>query len=165
MRRWCCRGSGRFVGENDRRTPDEGPGDRNPLPLPSGKLGELEVRAFGEADPFERLIRAPVPLGGRGTGVEQPVGDVLPGRTAGRRTRSPEPAAATAHGRSAAPRRYPLTGNPRRSAAFAAGRADHPPLPERLDHCWGYLTATGLPAGSSVTGSAPRFPVGQALKI
>ena len=71
---------GRFVGEHDRRTPDEGPGDRHPLPLPSGELGGLERRAFGEADPFERLIRAPVPLGGGDAGVEQPVGDVLPHR-------------------------------------------------------------------------------------
>ena len=80
-----CAGSavevpGRFVGENDRRMPDEGPGDRNPLPLPSGDLGGLEFRALGEADPFERLIRAPVPLGGGDAGVEQPVGDVLPHR-------------------------------------------------------------------------------------
>ena len=29
---------GRLVGENDRRAPDEGAGDRNPLPLPSGEL-------------------------------------------------------------------------------------------------------------------------------
>ena len=40
----------------------------------------LKRRAFGEADPFERLIRAPVPLGGGDAGVEQPVGDVLPHR-------------------------------------------------------------------------------------
>ena len=71
---------GRFVGEHDRRMPDEGPGDRNPLPLPAGELGGLEARAFGEADPFERLIRAPVPLGGGDAGVQQPVGDVLPHR-------------------------------------------------------------------------------------
>src|SRR4029450_953141 len=60
--------------------PDEGPGDRNPLPLASGELGGLEGRAFGEADPFERLIGAPVALGGGDAGVEQPVGDVLPRR-------------------------------------------------------------------------------------
>src|SRR5919198_412062 len=70
--------SGRFVGEDNRRPPDEGPGDCNPLPLPSGELGGLECRALGEADPFERLVRAPVPLGGGDAGVEQPVGDVLP---------------------------------------------------------------------------------------
>ena len=28
---------GRLIGEHDRRTPDERPGDRNPLPLPSGR--------------------------------------------------------------------------------------------------------------------------------
>ena len=71
---------GRFVGEDDRRTPDEGPGDRDPLPLPSGELGGLEARASGEADPLDRLIRAPIPLGGADVGVEQPVGDVLPHR-------------------------------------------------------------------------------------
>ena len=68
---------GRLVGEHDRRTPDERPGDRHPLALPAGELGRLERRARGEADPFERLVRAPVPLGGRDAGVEQPVGDVL----------------------------------------------------------------------------------------
>ena len=61
-------------------SPDEGAGDRNPLPLPSGELGRLEGRACGEADPFERLVGAPVPLGGGDAGVEQPVGDVLPHR-------------------------------------------------------------------------------------
>ena len=71
---------GRLVGEHDRRTPDEGPGDRNPLPLPSRELGRLERRAVGQADPFERLIRARVTLGGGEAGVEQPVGDVLPHR-------------------------------------------------------------------------------------
>ena len=71
---------GRLVGEHDRRPPDEGPGDRHPLPLPAGELGGLERRALGEADPFERLVRAPVPLGGGDAGVEQPVGDVLPHR-------------------------------------------------------------------------------------
>ena len=40
----------------------------------------LKRRALGEADPFERLVRAPVPLGGGDAGVEQPVGDVLPRR-------------------------------------------------------------------------------------
>src|SRR5215212_922607 len=53
---------GRLIGEHDRRTPDEGPSDRNPLALPAGKLGGLEGRARGEADPFERLIGAPVPF-------------------------------------------------------------------------------------------------------
>jgi hypothetical protein len=69
--------AGRLVGENDRRTPDEGPGDRDPLALPSGDLGGLERRAYGEADPLERLIRAPIPLVGGDAGVEDPVGDVL----------------------------------------------------------------------------------------
>ena len=31
--------AGRLVGEHDRRTPDEGPGDRDPLPLSAGELG------------------------------------------------------------------------------------------------------------------------------
>ena len=69
--------AGRLVGEHDRRPPDEGPGDRHPLPLASGELGRLERRAVREADLLERLIGARVPLGGRGAGVEHPVGDVL----------------------------------------------------------------------------------------
>jgi hypothetical protein len=69
--------AGRFVGEDDRRAPDEGAGDRHPLPLASGELGGLERRAVGESDPFERLVRAAAPLGGRGAGVEQPIGDVV----------------------------------------------------------------------------------------
>ena len=44
---------------------------------PPESLVGLKRRAFGEADPFERLVRAPVPLGGGDAGVEQPVGDVL----------------------------------------------------------------------------------------
>ena len=52
-------------------------GDRDPLPLPSGELGGLEGRAFGKADPFERLVGAAVSLGGGDAGVEQAVGDVL----------------------------------------------------------------------------------------
>ena len=40
----------------------------------------LKFARSDEADPFERLIRAPVPLGGGDAGVEQPVGDVLPHR-------------------------------------------------------------------------------------
>ena len=54
---------GRLVGEHDRRTPDEGTGDRHALALATGELGGLEGRARGEADPFERLIGAPVALG------------------------------------------------------------------------------------------------------
>ena len=69
--------AGRLVGEHDRRPPDEGPGDRHPLPLASGELGRLERRAVGQADPFERLVGARVPLGGGDAGVEHPVGDVL----------------------------------------------------------------------------------------
>ena len=42
---------GRFVGEHDRRTPDDGAGDRHPLPLSPRELGGLEPRAFGGADP------------------------------------------------------------------------------------------------------------------
>src|ERR671932_750163 len=72
--------SGGFVCEHDRGTPHEGSGDRHPLPLPSGELGGLEARAVGEAGPFQRLIRAPVPLGGGDARVEQPVGHVLPHR-------------------------------------------------------------------------------------
>ena len=69
--------AGRLVGEHDRRAPDEGAGDRHPLALASGELGGLEPRAVREADPFERLVSALVALGGRDTGVEQPVGDVF----------------------------------------------------------------------------------------
>src|SRR4029453_19302408 len=72
--------AGRFVGEDDRRMPDEGAGDRDALPLAAGEVGGLEGGAWGEADPFERLVGASVPLGGGDAGVEQPVGDVLPRR-------------------------------------------------------------------------------------
>src|SRR3979490_201960 len=58
--------------------PGGGPAVRSPRAPPSGRLGGLEVRACGEAAPFERLVRAPVPLGGRDAGVEQPAGAVLP---------------------------------------------------------------------------------------
>src|ERR1700720_2330199 len=66
-----------LVGEYDRGVTDKRPGDRDPLPLPSGKLGGLEFRAIGEAHSFERLARAAVPFGGGDAGVEQPVCDVL----------------------------------------------------------------------------------------
>ncbi len=60
--------------------PDEGAGDRNPLPLPAGDLRWLEVGAMGQAYPVECLIRESVPLGRGDAGVKQPVGDVLPHR-------------------------------------------------------------------------------------
>ena len=44
---------------------------------PPESLVGLNVARCGEADPLERLVGAPVPLGGRDAGVEQPVGDVL----------------------------------------------------------------------------------------
>src|SRR5438132_14378521 len=43
---------------------------------PPESLVGLNV-AFGETDPFERLVRALVPLGSRDAGVQQSVGDVL----------------------------------------------------------------------------------------
>ena len=49
--------------------PEEGAGDRDALPLPAGELGGLEGRACGEADPFERLVGASVPLGGGANAV------------------------------------------------------------------------------------------------
>src|SRR5438105_15574963 len=54
--------SGWFVGKHDRRPADESAGDRNPLPLTAGELRGLEARTFGEADAFDLLIRAPIPL-------------------------------------------------------------------------------------------------------
>jgi hypothetical protein len=68
----------RFVGEHDRRTPDRAQAIATRC-RSRRRAGGLEARAVGEADPFERLIRAPVLLAA-GTGVEQPVGDVLPHR-------------------------------------------------------------------------------------
>ena len=38
----------------------------------------LKCARSDEADPFERLIRAPIPLDSWDAGVQQPVGDVLP---------------------------------------------------------------------------------------
>src|SRR5581483_5046479 len=69
--------AGRLVGENDRRPAHERAGDRDALPFASGEFRGLEARAVREADAFERLVRASVPLAGADAGVEEPVGDVL----------------------------------------------------------------------------------------
>src|SRR4051812_44854813 len=47
---------------------------------PPESLVGLKVGAGREADPLERLVRAAAPLGGSDSGVEHPVGDVLPHR-------------------------------------------------------------------------------------
>lgn len=70
---WRSTSSGR------RQRPSKGSGDRNPLPLPSRERGRLEVRATGESDQLQRLVRAPVALGGADACIQQAVGHVLAG--------------------------------------------------------------------------------------
>ena len=69
--------AGGLVGQDDGRLPDQGAGDRHPLPLPDRDLGRARLQPVAEPDRGQRLGRAFPPLPDRHAGVEQPVGDVV----------------------------------------------------------------------------------------
>ena len=69
--------AGRLVGQQQRRLPDHGPGDRHPLPLPAGQLVRPVPQPVGQADPLQRGPGPVAPLPLPEPAVEQPVGDVV----------------------------------------------------------------------------------------
>src|SRR5215470_8705472 len=68
---------GRLVGEHDGRPADDGPGDRDPLPLAAGQLRGPVAEPLAQADPLERADRVAAPLRGGHPAVEQALRDVV----------------------------------------------------------------------------------------
>ena len=72
--------AGRLVGQDDRRRPDERPGDGHALALAAGELRRVVVEAVLEADAGHRGAGQVAALGQRSARVEQAVGDVVDAR-------------------------------------------------------------------------------------
>ena len=77
--------SRRLVGQQDGGIVDEGPGDRDALPLTARELIWSMSHAVGEFDLLQRLGRALAPLLAADTGIDQRQFDVVQRRRAGRR--------------------------------------------------------------------------------
>ena len=97
--------AGRLVGEDDRRSPDDRPRDRDPLPLAARQLVRAVAQPVAEPDPLERVDRPLPSLASRRSRGRATPGPRSPrrsgrrgGRTAGRRTRSTSPGGLTARG-------------------------------------------------------------------
>jgi len=69
--------AGRFVGEQDRRLASHRARHCHPLLLPAGQLARQVAGAMGDADPFERFLRALPPVGRPETAVGERQLDVL----------------------------------------------------------------------------------------
>ena len=80
-------------------------------------------------------------------------GKALPGR-AGRAAQT---------GRTFGPASLTIQGAP--TPSLLVRQMTYPCPSDSSTTCWGTLTATGLPPGTSVTGRAPRVPFGQGLNI
>ena len=68
-----------LIGEHDRWSTHERPGDRDPLALAAGELARPEARTLSEPHPRKRLRCPFTALGHSDAGVEESFGDVLQG--------------------------------------------------------------------------------------